>query len=78
MVLTNDKIRLHGEYVVLCLFHFPTNAEQQVHFRSSIFHLSGHCRMMNVNENVHMLEFVASASANKVDSIRAAALLCVL
>lgn len=26
---------------------FPTNAEQYVHFRSFIFHLSGCCRIMN-------------------------------
>lgn len=77
MVLTDDKIRLHVEYAARCFFRFPTNASQQVHFRSSIFNLSGHCRMMNVNESAHVC--VPSATANEValpfDSNRAAALL---
>lgn len=66
MVLTNDKIRLHVEYAVRCLFHFPTNAQQRVHFRSSIFNLSGHRRMMNVNESAHVFALVPPAMANKV------------
>lgn len=66
MVLTNDKIRLHVEYAVRCLFHFPTNAQQRVHFRSSIFNLSGHRRMMNVNESAHVFAPVPPAMANKV------------
>lgn len=70
MVLTNDKIRLHGEYAMRSLFYLTTNGKQQVHFRSFIFHMSGHCKMMNVNKNVH--------EANKIalpfDSIRAAAM----
>lgn len=71
------KIRLHVEYAVRCLFHFPTNAQQQVHFGSFIFTLSGHRRIMNEKESAHV--FVLLALANKValhfDSDRAAALL---
>lgn len=33
-------------------FTFPTNAFQRVHSGSSIFNLSGHPWMMNVNERV--------------------------
>lgn len=34
---------------------FPTNAQQYVHFRSFIFHLSGCCRIMNGEEGAPLL-----------------------
>lgn len=40
---------------------FPTNAEQYVHFRSFIFHLSGCCRIMNGEEGARVLLLLAPA-----------------
>lgn len=45
-------------------FHFPTNAQQQVHFGSFLFTLSGHRRIMNEKKSAHV--FVLVALANKV------------
>lgn len=41
---------------------FPTRAQQHVHFRSFIFHLSGCCRIMNVEEGARALLLLASAN----------------
>lgn len=40
---------------------FPTNAEQYVHFRSFIFHLSGCCGIMNGEEGARVLLLLAPA-----------------